>query len=144
MDNGVFLAEQFHAGLSAWRGSGAQIWVPYFLALDAEAQIRLGRPDLALRKINEALAVSGETGERWSSAELLRIKAGILLSNDPPDTAGSEALLSEALGIACEQGANYWQARIAADLAQLWRRAGREAQALELLARHDGGPADTL
>ena len=108
--------EQFNTGLSAWRGSGALIWVPYFLALDAEAQVRLGHPDLALSKINEALAVTTENGERWSSAELLRIKAGILRNSDP---AAAEVLLTEGLGIAREQGAVFWQARIAADLANL-------------------------
>ena len=136
--------EQFHAGLSAWRGSGALIWVPYYLALEADAQIRLGRPELALRKINEAIAMAGQTGERWSSAELLRIKAGILLSSDPPNVAEAEALLVDGLEIAGEQDARYWQARIAGDLACLLRRSGRDEPAQELLSRYGDGQLEML
>ncbi len=128
--------EQFRAGLSAWRGSGAQIWVPYYLAMEAEAQVRLGQVDLALGKIDEAIAVASQTGERWSSAELLRTKAGILLAKDPADTAEPEKLLTDGLGIATEQKARYWQSRLAADLARLWQGSGRDAEARDLLSRH--------
>ena len=85
-----------------------------------------------------------QTGERWSSAELLRIKAGILLSSDPPNEAEAEALLIQGLSIAGEQDARYWQARIAGDLACLLRRSGRDEQAQELMSRYGDGQLEML
>ena len=37
-----------------------------------------GGIDAALRAIDEAIAISGETGERWAIAEVIRLKAKIL------------------------------------------------------------------
>ena len=134
--------QQFRSGLKAWRGSGARIWVPYFLALEAEALAGTGHLDRALSTIDEALAVASQTGERWSSAELLRTKAGILQGRNPPDTAEAESLLTEGLEIARAQGGRFWQARVAADLARLWQGSGREDAARELLSLQDNAPPD--
>ena len=67
-------------GLAAWRKTGARLWLPIFLALEAEVHAKAGRNDAALQAIEQALATSDETGERWAVAEVLRIKAGLLLA----------------------------------------------------------------
>ena len=45
-------------GLAAWRKTGARLWLPIFLALEAEAHAKAGRSDTALQVIAEALLIS--------------------------------------------------------------------------------------
>ena len=68
--------ELLRASVAAWREAGARLWLPLFLALEAQAYDKAGRNEAALRAIEEAIAISEETGERWCLAEILRIKAG--------------------------------------------------------------------
>jgi len=50
--------------------SGDEIlWLPIFVALEGEAHAAARRSDAALRAVDEAIAISGETGERWAFAE---------------------------------------------------------------------------
>ena len=79
-DEGI---EKLDEGLAAWRKTGARLWLPTFLALKAEAHAGAGGSDAALKIIDEALAISDETGERWAVAEVLRIKAGLLQVHGP-------------------------------------------------------------
>ncbi len=79
IDRGI---ELLRAGVAAWRKAGARLWLPLFLALEAEAYAKGGRSDAALEAIERAIAVSEETGERWCLAEILRIKAGLLAGID--------------------------------------------------------------
>ena len=124
--------KQFHDGLAAWRGTGARLWLPMFLALEAEAYAKAGHSETALQIIAEALLVSEETGERWAIAEVLRIKAGLLLATGRP-TNEVEAFLVNSLQIARHQHARSWELRTACDLARLWQRDGRGAEALQLI-----------
>jgi predicted ATPase len=119
-------------GLAAWRNAGARLWLPIFLALEAEARAKAGHCDTALQVITEALLISEETGERFAVAELLRIKAGLLLATGRP-TNEVEALLVNSLQIAGHQQARSWELRTACDLARLWQRDGRGAEALRLI-----------
>ena len=71
----------------------------------------------------------------WNTPELLRVDAELLLWHDAPGAVvAAEAKLLRALEIAREQQALSWELRIATSLAQLWRRHGRSADALNLLA----------
>ena len=85
-----------------------------------------------MQVIAEALLISEQTGERWAIAEVLRIKAGLLLATDRP-TEEVEALLVKSLQIARDQQARSWELRTACDLARLWHRDGRVAEALQLI-----------
>jgi class 3 adenylate cyclase/predicted ATPase len=125
--------EAINRGLGAWRETGARLWLPMFLALEAEAHAKAGRSDVALQAIEHALAVSDETGERWAVAEVLRTKAGLLLAHDPTKADEVENLLIKSLEIARRQQALCWELRASCDLARLWQRRGRGKDALELL-----------
>ena len=58
----------------------------------------VGRVDQALGTIDEALTKSERGEERWCIAELLRIKADlVLLVGDPGTTHAAEELLEQAL-----------------------------------------------
>jgi len=125
--------EAINRGLGAWRETGARLWLPMFLALEAEAHAKAGRSEVALQAIQQALAVSDETGERWAVAEVLRIKADLLLAHDPSRADEVENLLIKSLEIARRQQALCWELRASCDLARLWQRRGRGKDALKLL-----------
>jgi predicted ATPase/class 3 adenylate cyclase len=124
--------ELLREGLTAWRKTGARLWLPIFLALEAEAHAKAGHDDTALQVIAEALEISDATGERWAIAEVLRIKAGLLLATGRP-TGEVEALLLNSLQTARHQQARSWELRTACDLARLWQQQGRGPEALQLV-----------
>jgi predicted ATPase len=129
VDQGI---ELLRAGVAAWRKAGARLWLPLFLALEAEAYAKAGRSDAALEAIEQAIAISEETGEHWCLAEVLRIKAGLLSAiNRSGDQV--ETLLVKSLEIAQGQKARCWELRTACDLASLWQSGGRAKEALQLL-----------
>jgi class 3 adenylate cyclase/predicted ATPase len=124
--------ELLRGGLAAWRNTGSRLWLPMFLGLEAEAHAKQGHGDTALEVIAEALQIAEETGERWVLAEVLRIRAGLLLAAGRPSEEVEAALL-QSLQIAHQQQARSWELRTACDLAQLWQQQGRCAEALRLL-----------
>jgi DNA-binding response OmpR family regulator/class 3 adenylate cyclase/predicted ATPase len=129
VDRGIGLVR---AGVAAWRKAGARLWLPLFLALEAEACAKGHHLDAALDAIDQAIAISGETGEHWYLAEILRIKAGLL---SVTDSAGDQAeiLFVRSLDTARRQQARCWELRTACDLASLWQSKGRAKEALHLL-----------
>jgi predicted ATPase len=129
-DEGI---EKLDEGLAAWRKTGARLWLPIFLALKAEAHAKAGHSDIALSIIEEALAISDETGERWAVAEVLRIKAGLLQATGRAAADEIEKLLVESLETGRSQQALSWQLRTACDLVRLWQGQDRIEEALTLL-----------
>jgi class 3 adenylate cyclase/tetratricopeptide (TPR) repeat protein len=129
-DNGV---ELIRTGLAAWRKTGARLWLPIFVALEGEAHAAAGRSDAALRAVDEAIAISSETGERWAIAEVLRLKAQILSKSGRGEADEIEALLNESMNTAGSQGAKSWRLRTACDLVQFQRGRSGEQEALRQL-----------
>jgi predicted ATPase len=130
MDQGI---ELLRAGMASWQKAGARLWLPFFLTLEAEACVETGRGDAALEVIEEALAVSKDTGERWAMAEVLRVKGRLLQILGRAETGEIERILINGLEIARAQQARCWELRISCDLARLWQGQGREREALKLL-----------
>jgi predicted ATPase len=128
-DRGIKL---LRAGVAAWRETGARLWLPIYLALEAEGHFKAGDSDAALQAIEQAIAVSKETGERWAIAEVLRMKARLLAARRAAD-GEIETLLLESIEIARRQQARCWELRAACDLARLWQGQGREIEAFNLL-----------
>jgi predicted ATPase len=120
------------SGLSAWRATGAETWMPYHIALLARAYEIAGEIEQALTLLDRALQIVEKTGERWLAAELNRHQGQLLLRQGHSETA--EELYRKALGIAEEQGAKFWELRATASLARLRRDQGRCAEARDLLA----------
>jgi predicted ATPase len=126
---GISLLRQ---GLSAFRATGAQAWVPYIIALLARACEIAGQVEESLTLLDEALRMVDRTGERWFEAELNRHKGHLLLRQGR--TQAAEELYRKALSIAREQQAKLWELRAAASLARLRRDQGQRAEARDLLA----------
>jgi predicted ATPase len=108
--------------------------MPMFLTLEAETYLNAGRDESALRAIEQALVTCEHTGERWAMAEVLRLKARILLSvGRGKNYHEIEAILLKRLEIAQRQQARCWELRASCDLARLCQHEGRKAKALKLL-----------
>ena len=72
-----------------------------------------------LAVINEAIARCERTEERWSMAELLRVKGELLWLQGTPNAAAAEEHFLQALDWARRQGALSWELRCATSLARL-------------------------
>jgi len=120
------------SGLNAYRATGAEAWMPHFIALLAAACEIAGQVEEAVILLDEALQTVERTGERWFAAELNRLKGQLVLRQGRPEAA--EKLYLKALSIAKEQEAKLWELRAATSLAGLWRDQGRPAEARDLLA----------
>jgi predicted ATPase len=95
----------------------------------------VGRADQALGTIDEALSKSERGEERWCIAELLRIKADlVLLVGDPGSAHTAEELLEQTLHWTRRQDVLSLELRVAMNLARLWHQQGRAEPARELLA----------
>jgi predicted ATPase/DNA-binding winged helix-turn-helix (wHTH) protein len=120
------------SGSSAYRATGARVWMPHYIALLAAACEIEGQIDEALSLIDEALQIVERTGECWFAAELNRRKGQLLLRQGHREAA--EELYRKALSIAREQKAKLWELRAAMSLARLRRDQGRWAEGSDLLA----------
>jgi class 3 adenylate cyclase/predicted ATPase len=120
------------SGLSAYRASGAELWMPHHIALLATTCDLAGQTEEALTLLDDALQIAGTTGERWLEAELYRHKGELLVRRGQAESA--EELLCKALSIAVEQEARLWELRAGVRLARLRRDQGRCAEARDLLA----------
>lgn len=86
----------------------------------AQGLAMLGLGQLGLEVLDETLFITAARQERWFRPELLRIKAQLLLKQDKPAQLSEvQEVLRAAMHEADTQGASFWTARIAADLARL-------------------------
>jgi predicted ATPase len=120
------------SGSTAYRATGAEAWVTYYIALQARACEIAGQIEESSTLLEEALQIVERTGERWSEAELHRYKGQLLLRQG--HIAAAEELYRKALSVAVEQEAKLWELRAAASLARLCRDQGRHAEARDHLA----------
>jgi predicted ATPase len=119
-------------GLATKRATGAEIKVPYYLGLLAEAHRRANRTADGMGLLNEALEVVERTDERWYEAELYRLMAEALIADS--DRHGAERWLHRAFRTAQKQDAKFWELRATTGLARLWRDQGKRSAARDLLA----------
>ena len=120
------------SGSTAYCASGAELFVPHYMALRAAACEITGQVEECLTLLNDALRVIERTGERWFAAELNRRKGQLLVRQGNFETA--EELYRKALSLAKEQEAKLWELRAATSLARLRREQDRPSEARDLLA----------
>ena len=82
-----------HSGLTAYRDTGAEMWVPYHIALCASACEIAGQIEESSALLDDALRLAERTGERWFAAELNRHKGQLLLRQG--HTEGAEDCIGE-------------------------------------------------
>ena len=110
------------------------VGLPILEAALAEAEAGAGEADAGLRRLDDALAESARTEERWYDAQMHRIRGEILLKRDPVNTAAAEQSLQAAITIAQSQKARSFELRAALSLAKLYHAANRDADAHAALA----------
>jgi tetratricopeptide (TPR) repeat protein len=118
-------------GIADYRATGAEMAVPIFLGLLAEAYDQAGQTDEGLRVLAEATAIVQRTDDRSSgAADLYRLRGDLLLAISRHDEA--EASLHRALVIARRQQAKSPELRATMSLARLLEKRGyrREARAM--------------
>ena len=134
---------QLRKGLATYQATGAEIWRPYFLALLAEVQGKVGQTEAGLRGVNEALALVARTEERFYEAELHRLKGELLLNDErrmmnderqAQQAREAEVCFLKAIEVAQRQSAKSWELRAATSLARLWQQQGKAIEARNLLA----------
>jgi predicted ATPase len=118
-------------GLATKRATGAEIKVPYYLGLLAEANRRIDRTTEGLNLLREALELAERTDERWYEAELYRLRGEVLVAKS--DSDGAELWFSRSLSKAQAQNAKLWELRASCSLAHLRSDQGKRAEARELL-----------
>jgi DNA-binding winged helix-turn-helix (wHTH) protein/predicted ATPase len=124
-------------GMAQLAADGVGLIRPYYSALLAVACLRLGDAASARATVNEALDIARRSGERWFDAELLRLRAGLLLQGEA-DASNAEAGLLAAIEVARTQEARSLELRVATDLARLWQQRGDVTHARDLLSRAYG------
>ena len=126
--------QMLSSGITAWRSTGATLWMPWYLSCLASAHAELGQFDCACRCLGDAITAAVSTQEKWYEAEIHRTAGEIALMLPEPDAAKAETDFERALAIARQQQAKSWELRAAISFARLWRDQGKVQQARELLA----------
>jgi class 3 adenylate cyclase len=132
VDNGLREAED---ALLAMRSvASRRFHYPIRIATVGRARAAAGDITGALALFDDALNEVSINGERWYEAELLRLKAEMLLAQATPRTGDAEQCLQAAIALAKEQDAKFWELRAATALGEHWTAAGRPDEARNLLA----------
>jgi predicted ATPase len=105
---------RLRGGLETFRASGAELRLPFYHGLLAEACARAGRLGEALANISNGFAFQGKNGEVWAAADLHRIHGDLLLLNENPLQA--QISYQRSLDTARLAGARMYELRAAACL----------------------------
>jgi predicted ATPase len=125
--------QEITSGLTAFRSTGATLYVPSWLSYLARAYADLGKIDDAWRCIGEATAAIETTKQKWCEAEVNRVAGEITLTSSQPDAAKAQEYFERALAVARQQQAKSWELRAAMSMARLWRDQGKCSEARDLL-----------
>jgi len=135
--------QQFAEGLAVLREAfdtcnqtGWRLSYPEFMGSFALALAGLGRLDEAHDAVCKAIEAAGgrEDGQQWYVPELLRIKGDVLLRQTSNQAVQAAAdCFVQAADMAREQGALFWELRVALSLARLLHGQGRSADAAGIL-----------
>ena len=132
------------AGVNTYRGTGAEVMVPYFLGLLAESHGRAGQHQEGLRVLDQALAAVNRSRECWWEAELYRLKGELTLNQTGADRTTSEIQRTaadyflQAQNIAARLNAKSLELRAAMSLSRLLKEQGKRAEARRILAEAYG------
>jgi DNA-binding winged helix-turn-helix (wHTH) protein/predicted ATPase len=120
------------SAVTAFRSTGATVWMPSYLSYLAKAYAELDRFEDAWRCIDEAMAMIGTSKETWFEAEVNRVAGEIELRSPRRDPEKAETYFNRALTVARMQQAKSLELRAAMSMARLLRDrdGGRAARTL--------------
>lgn len=132
-------AAQIRRGIDVYRSTGAELFMPYFLSLQARAHIALGQPGIALGLVGEALTRARATGELVWEPELLRLQGELHLATRSTGVPAACESFQRAIAIARGEQARSWELRAAVSLARVLAADGELGHACRTLAAvYDG------
>jgi ATP/maltotriose-dependent transcriptional regulator MalT len=112
---------------------GLGVFQHWLLALQADAQLALGKPEAALASVAAGLQAVEKMGGAPLEAELYRLKGEALLAG-AGTASEAETAIEQGIAVARRQNAKSWELRGAMRLARLRRQQGRPQEAVALLA----------
>jgi class 3 adenylate cyclase/tetratricopeptide (TPR) repeat protein len=121
---------QIEQGLDGYGPGSGQ---PLFLALQADAQLAIGKPEAALEAVVAGLKRVEQTGGAPVEAQLHRLRGEALLAG-AGRVIEAEMAIEEGIDVARRQNAKSWELRGRMSLARLRRQQGRPQEAVALLA----------
>lgn len=132
------LGGNHETSLAAMQGSsehaGSIIFRRWELSQIAEVMTCAGNPSGAIRILDEALTEADDTGEKWYTPELLRLKGDALLKRgDFGDIDKAEDAFKNGLVQAKELQSKSWELRCAMSLAKIRESHDKTAQYEEIL-----------
>ena len=127
LDEGIVRVQD---GLNGLRNVGADAGRIYALLTLGRLCLAGAQVQRGLEAVDEALALCSERGHAQEHlSELFRIRAALLLAQSTDLEPEAEDLLMRAYDVARNQTARMHELRVVLDLAPLWVRAGRSAEA---------------
>jgi predicted ATPase len=120
-------------GLDAYRATGAALALPFYFGLVGKALIDSGRAEDADNALNKALSVAEESHDRCHEAELHRLKGELALTHGRSLEA-AETYFQRAIEIAEQQQSKAWELRGTTNLARLYQKQKRHAEARDRLS----------
>jgi predicted ATPase len=126
--------DRMRRGVAALTNTGAQLWQPFYLGLVAEALAFAGEVEEGIAELDQAIARSNESEERWWDAELHRLRGDLLCRLPRPALDKAERSFRAALSIARPQGTKGFELRAATSLGRLLGNDGWREEARQLLA----------
>jgi predicted ATPase len=130
LDRGV---ARMRDGLAEISATGAEMGLPYFLALLGEALGKAGEPDAGLVEVDRALSMANLLRGHFQLSEMLRLRGDLLAMLSKSRLHEAEACFREALEVADRQGAKLPKLQAATSFARLLASKGEIAQARALL-----------
>jgi class 3 adenylate cyclase/predicted ATPase len=106
---------------------------PLIQTLLAELEAQCGRTEIGLKLLDELLAETHRSGERWFDSEVHRIRAKLLLLRGPSEIAEAEKALTSAIEVAQAQQTRAFELLATISLARLYQVTNRDRAARELL-----------
>jgi predicted ATPase len=119
--------------VTAFRSTGATVWMPSYLSYLARAYAELGRFEDAWRCVDEALVIVESSKETWFEAEINRVAGEIALRSPHRDSEKAEVHFKRALTTARIQQAKSLELRAATSMARLLCDRGKHHAARNLL-----------
>jgi predicted ATPase len=137
IERGEFAAasHQLRAVLDAREKGGWRVSHPELAGALATSLAGRGQLDEALIALEQALASAEQGAVRWYVPELLRMKGELLRRHETGDIIrAAEDCFKEAVDVAQEQGALFWELRAVLSLARLMTVQSRTADAHRALS----------
>ena len=125
--------ESLQASLAKIRALRYELLTTEFEIPLVEGLAAVGRFAEGITLVDEAIRRVETNGDMLYMPELLRVKAGLLLSMPQPSVGDAEMYLMRSLELSRRQAARAWELRAGIDLAALWATQRRPDRAKALL-----------